>query len=475
MRPGYELQRVADVIRSLRSTRQASAHEKLPRQQLETFQQKRLERLVTHAAERAPWHHRRLAGLIQTRSAIEMASIPRMNKQEMMDHFDEAVSDTRLTLKALSQHTANLSRDDLYAGEYRIASTSGTSGVKAYFCFSRSAWRGNMAAYLRVASTLGINPRLPRWKIAQLTAGGPIHLTHRLATTVDIGAHRTIQLKVSDPISSLAADLDRFQPDFISGYPSVLATLAEEQLAGRLNIEPAYCVVTAEQCTPDMRSRIEQAWGSQPFNAYATTETGGVIALECSAHNGMHIFEDRVLLEVVDSEKQPVPDGTQGERVLLTNLDNLAQPIIRYELDDMLTLDSAPCSCGRTTRRIVTIQGRAGDILRFEAVDGTSIPIHPNHLLEHVGEQPWVRQWQVTYRPEKLDIAIVAQPGSKPNPAAVTRDVEQRIRDAGANPPHVRVLLVDEIPRSPSGKHMLVRNYSDPTDTPTGDAAVTED
>ncbi|MGD2046781.1 MAG: AMP-binding protein [Gemmatimonadota bacterium] len=390
-----------------------------------------------------------------------------MSKQEMMDHFDEAVGDTRLTLTALAEHTAHLSCDELLGGEYRIASTSGTSGVKAYFCFSRSAWRANMAAYLRVPEALGINPRIPRWKIAQLTAGGPLHLTNRLAATVDIGAHRTIRLNVSDPVSSLVAALDRFQPDAVSGYPSVLAALAEEQLAGRLTIEPAYCAVTAEQCTPDMRNRIEQAWGIQPFNVYGTTETGGALALECPAHDGMHIFEDRVLLEVVDTEGRPVPDGAQGEGVLVTNLDNLAQPIIRYELDDVLTVDSAPCSCGRTTRRIVAIEGRAGEILRFEAPDGTTVPIHPNHLLERIGEQPWVRQWQITYRPGELDLAIVAQPGSRPNRPTVIRDLEQRIRDAGAEPPHIRVLLVDEVPRSPSGKHMLVRNYSDPRDTST--------
>lgn len=71
----------------------------------------------------------------------------------------------------------------------------------------------------------------------------------------------------------------------------MLATLADEQLAGRLDIGPAYCVVTAEQCTPDMRDRIDQAWGIQPFNTYATTETGGVLAFECAAHNGVHRAE----------------------------------------------------------------------------------------------------------------------------------------------------------------------------------------
>ncbi len=385
-----------------------------------------------------------------------------MNKQEMMANFNEAVSDPRLTLAALKEHTTDLRRDELLAGEFRIASTSGTSGVKAYFCFSRREWRANMAAYLRTAGALGINPRLPRWKIAQLTASGPLHLTYRLATTVDIGAHRTIRLNVSDAASSLATALGRFRPDAVTGYPSVMAMLADEQLAHRLNIEPTHCAVTAEQCTPDMRNRIEQAWGIQPFNIYATTETGGVLAFECSAHNGMHIFEDRVLLEVVDSDGHPVPDGTPGERLLLTNLDNLVQPIIRYELDDMLTVDSAPCSCGRTTRRVVAIEGRASNIICFEAPDGTPIPIHPSHLLEHIGEQPWVRQWQVTYRPGKLDMAVVLQPGSESDSPSIIQSLEQRIRDAGAEPPHIRVLLVDEIQRPSSGKHALVRNLATP-------------
>lgn len=84
-----------------------------------------------------------------------------MTKQEMMEHFDEAVTDSRLTLEAVTRHAAQLSRDELFAGEYRVTSTSGTSGVKAYFCFGRKGWRGAMAAYLRVPRSLDINPKLP--------------------------------------------------------------------------------------------------------------------------------------------------------------------------------------------------------------------------------------------------------------------------------------------------------------------------
>ncbi len=457
MRPIYQMQRLVDVAASLRIARKAAFSERLPRKQLEALQQQGLERLVRHAALHAPWHRARLASLLGAGKPISLATLPRMDKQSMMANFDEAVCDPRLALTTLVQHTDDLSRDELLAGEFRTLTTSGTSGIKAYFCFGRRAWRANMSYFPRCASAVGFTPRLPRWKIAQLTAGGPLHATYRLARSVDLGVHRTLLLKVADPVSSLAASLQRFRPDAISGYPSVLAMLADEQLAGRLDIGPRYCFATAEQCTTSMRERIQRAWESPLFDVYATTETGGPLAFECSAHNGMHIFEDRVLLEVVDSSGRPVPNGTRGHHLLLTVLDNLIQPIIRYELDDMLTVDAAPCSCGRTTRRIVSIEGRTGDILYFKSSEGSVIPIHPSRLLEHIGEQTWVRQWQVVTRPGELEIAIVAHTGADAPTESIIQSLVHRIQAAGAEPPKICVSLVDAIPRSPGGKHTLVR------------------
>ncbi len=461
MRPIYQTQRLVDMVASQRIARKAAFSERLPSKQLEALQQQGLERLVHHAASHSPWHRAKLASLLGSGKPISLATLPSMDKQSMMANFDEAVCDPRLALTTLAQHTADLSRDEVLAGEFRILTTSGTSGIKAYFCFDRRAWRANMSLLTRCASAVGITPRFPRWKIAQLTAGGPLHASYRLASSVDFGVHRTLLLKVADPVSSLVASLQRFRPDAISGYPSVLAMLADEQLAGHLDIAPRYCFATAEQCTTSMRERIQRAWGSPPFDVYGTTETGGALAFECSAHNGMHIVEDRVLLEVVDSSGRPVPHGKCGHHLLLTVLDNLVQPIIRYELDDMLTIDAAPCSCGRTTRRIVSIEGRTGDFLYFKSSDGTVIPIHPSRLLEHIGEQTWIRQWQVVTRPGELEIAIVAHVGADAPTEAVIRSLEHSIHDAGAVPPKICVSLVDAIPRSRGGKHTLVRKEGD--------------
>ena len=457
MRPIYQTQRLVDMVASQRIARKAAFSERLPSKQLEALQQQGLERLVHHAASHSPWHRAKLTSLLGSGKPISLATLPSMDKQSMMANFDEAVCDPRLALTTLAQHTADLSRDEVLAGEFRILTTSGTSGIKAYFCFDRRAWRANMSLLTRCASAVGITPRFPRWKIAQLTAGGPLHATYRLARSVDFGVHRTLLLKVADPVSSLVASLQRFRPDAISGYPSVLAMLAEEQLAGRLDIAPRCCLATAEQCTTSMRERIQLAWGSPLFDVYATTETGGPLAFECCAHNGMHIFEERVLLEVVDFNGRPVPNGTRGHHLLLTVLDNLIQPIIRYKLDDMLTVDATPCSCGRTTRRIISIEGRTGDILYFKSSDGTVIPIHPSSLLEHIGELPWVRQWQVVTRSGEMEIIIVAHAGADAPTEAIIKSLEHTIHDAGAEPPKICVSLVDTIPRSQGGKHTLVR------------------
>jgi len=380
-----------------------------------------------------------------------------MEKRAMMDNFDDAVCDDRLRLEAVTEHCVSLDRDELFDGEFRVVATSGTSGVRGYFCFDREGWRSNLAAYLRVTLALGTRPRLPRWRFAQLTATGPLHLTYRFATVADVGAYRVLRVDVSEPLGRLVEELNRFQPDVITGYPSVLAALADEQRAGRLDVAPMACLVTAEQCTVDMRRRIERAWSIQPFNAYATTETGGILALECEAHHGMHILEDRVLVEVVDSGGDPVPDGERGASVLMTNLDNLAQPIIRYRLDDVLTLDSSQCPCGRTTRRIVSVEGRVREYLELEGTNGTPVSVHPSRLLELVGEQPWIAEWQVAWSPDHLDIVVTRREGVEPDMALFAEKLGQALRDLGAEPPTIRITPVSRIPRGPGGKQVLIR------------------
>jgi hypothetical protein len=176
-----------------------------------------------------------------------------------------------------------------------------------------------------------------------------------------IGLHRVLALPVTLPLPQLVEALNQFQPTYLNVYPSVAMWLADEQQAGRLRLSPQMLVTAAELRTPEMTGRLADAFGVRPFNFYGCTE--GLFGSECEHHQGIHLFEDTTLVENVDADGQPVAAGQPGARLLVTNLYNLVQPLLRLEVTDVVTLDPDPCPCGRTLVRVSAIHGRSDDIL----------------------------------------------------------------------------------------------------------------
>ena len=149
----------------------------------------------------------------------------------------------------------------------------------------------------------------------------------------------------------------------------------------------------AEPHSDDMRRRIETEYGVRGFNSYGLSEMNGPgVAFECPEQNGMHVWEDAYLLEVIDPQTlEPVPPGTLGELVF-TNLTRQGMPILRYRTRDLAAFDDAPCPCGRTHRRISRIHGRADDMLivkgvnifplQFDQVLMAMPEVHTSYLVE---------------------------------------------------------------------------------------------
>ncbi len=126
----------------------------------------------------------------------------------------------------------------------------------------------------------------------------------------------------------------------------------------------------AEPHTEHTRQRIEEALGVKAFNSYGLSEMYGPgVAFECPEQHGMHIWEDRFLVEIVHPQTlQPVPDGEEGELVL-TTLTREAMPLIRYRTRDLTTILTEPCPCGRTHKRIARIKGRTDDMFIVKGVN----------------------------------------------------------------------------------------------------------
>src|SRR5262245_2661597 len=321
------LARLRYFARALRTARAEACNERLAPAALRTLQQERLERVVRHAAAHSPLYRELYRGVDLSRP-IELSWLPPTGKSALMERFDEWVTDPRIRLSDVERHVASLRGDDLFLDEYRTCATGGTSGRRCVFLFSRTEWITAVSGLLRWSTFAGLTPRLPRRRMANVMAVHPLHMTARFGLTIDVGMHRVRRFDARRPVREIAAELDAFRPEALNGYPSMLALLADEQLAGRLRIAPLVVSTSSEVRTPEMEERIVAAWGVRPFNVYASTETG-LIAADCERHAGLHVFEDYVLLEAVDADGRPVPDGQPAHRLPLATLRHLTAPIIR--------------------------------------------------------------------------------------------------------------------------------------------------
>ncbi|MDR2784998.1 MAG: phenylacetate--CoA ligase [Treponema sp.] len=126
----------------------------------------------------------------------------------------------------------------------------------------------------------------------------------------------------------------------------------------------------AEPYSEDTRRRIEELLNIDVYNSYGLSEMNGPgVAFECQAKNGMHLWEDGYIGEIIDPETlEPLPDGKTGELVL-TCLCREATPILRYRTRDLSAFYTEPCLCGRTHRRLHRITGRTDDMLIINGVN----------------------------------------------------------------------------------------------------------
>jgi phenylacetate-coenzyme A ligase PaaK-like adenylate-forming protein len=241
--------------------------------------------------------------------------------------------------------------------------------------------------------------------------------------------------------------------------------LADEQQAGRLQLSLRILVTVGELRTPEMTQRLVDAFGVRPFDAYGCTE--GLFGSECQHHQGIHLFEDTTLVENVDGDGQPVPAGQPGARLLVTNLYNLVQPLLRLEVTDLVTFDPDPCPCGRSLIRASAIHGRSDDVLTLAAGDGSRVSVHPLHFAL-LTRDPQVREFQVVQDGLLLRVFIVpkqaAAAGTDALEAHLGQAITQQLLGLGVQDPQVRVERRPELPRSAGGKLKLV--IADPTAQP---------
>ena len=382
-----------------------------------------------------------------TRADLEQ--LPAMTKDDLMEHWDEIVTDPRLTLELVNDHLQAITTDTYLFDELHAVASGGSSGRRGVFAWGWEAWARASVCLIRwpMRHVMTHHPEAMAEGppvLAMLSASAPTHMSGAMRQTF---ATPTMDLSLSalSPIPELVKGLNALQPDGLNGYASVLYELAREQLAGRLRISPRLVTPDGEPLLPEMRTVLEQAWSVPVGNTYGTSE-GCVTAASCFDAPGMHLSMDLHIVEPADALRRPVPPGVLSDTVLLTNLINPVLPLIRYEITDRVRVIDEPCPCGCAFTRIDDIEGRLDHV--FTYADGTVV--HPHVFRSPISQVPEVVEYQVRQTAVGADVDVrLAGPI---DPDELGARITTHLREAGLAAPRVSVQIVTQGERTAAGK-----------------------
>ena len=332
------------------------AMETLPREELEALQLRRLQDVCRRVYANVPFYRQKFeeAGITphDVRTLSDLKLLPFTEKQDTRDHSPFGLFAVPRKLVA------------------RIHASSGTTGKSTVVGYTRrdlEHWSDLMA---RSLSAAGVEP------------GDIIHNAYGYGLfTGGLGVHYGAEYMGATIVPASGGATKRqvqllrdFGAQAITCTPSYAMFLAEAAIEAGIPMDEFNLrvgIFGAEPWTDEMRREIEQRWRIDALNIYGLSEIMGPgVSMECvEAKQGMHIFEDHFLPEIIDpATGEVLPPGEQGELVF-TTLTKEAYPLIRYRTRDITSLDYTPCACGRTHVRMQRIAGRSDDMLIIRGVN----------------------------------------------------------------------------------------------------------
>ncbi|HJV95653.1 MAG TPA: phenylacetate--CoA ligase family protein [Albitalea sp.] len=378
----------------------------------------RLSQLIQRTLEGSPFYRRRTGW--RSAAAARLADFEPVGKCELMQHFDDWATDRRITREGVDAFLRDPARlADPYLGEYMVWTSSGTSGEPGTFVQdARSLATYDALDALRLRGGGGVPTALASWSVGQRVAyvgatgghfAGNASITRlmRIVPALARPFAPTIRLfSVLDPLRQLVAELQAYQPTLLVTYPSCAVALAQEQAAGRLQLRLAETWCGGEQLSPAQREQIRAGFGCAMRNNYGASEFFS-IAWECP-HGHLHLNDDWVILEPVDAQGRAVREGEQSHSVLLTNLANRVQPLLRYNLGDRVRFTGQHCACG-SSFPVIEVEGRADDTLTLADANGEPVTLLPLALATVIEEGADVAHFQLLRTaPDALELRFEA-------------------------------------------------------------------
>jgi len=366
----------------------------------------RLAALLASAFRDSPFYRRRRPA--PSDALPQLDRVEPVEKSELMQHFDDWCTDrqiTRASVDAFLSDPAHLG--DAYLGRYLVWTSSGTTGEPGIFVQDEQSLavfdaldalrlHGGPTAAPPWASWAGA----PRYAFAAATGGhfagvASIARLQHIAAAAPLMPWLAPQLRtfsVQQPLATLAAELQAFEPTVLITYPSCADALAQVQAEGSMRLTLSEVWVGGEQLSAEQRTRIHTAFGCRVHNNYGSSEFYAM-AWEC-AEGCLHLNHDWLILEPVDRQLRPVASGEASHSVLLTNLANRTQPLLRYKLGDSVRLLGEGCACGSGFPAI-EVQGRADHTLVLHDARRREVRLLPLALTTVIEEGAQVTQFQL--------------------------------------------------------------------------------
>jgi putative adenylate-forming enzyme len=426
--------------------------------QLQNLQTRRLKKLLTHVLKYSRFYQRyyKKHGItLENIESITVTDLPPISKEMMMDNYDDFVCDRFLKRKNLEDFLSCSKKPrEKYRNIYTVIHTSGSCGRLSLFVYGPEDW----AVIKAITVARVIKPILyyyRRIKVSFIGATDGHYAGVSLASEVPRFYGRFLPLSINSPLETIDQKSNAFHPDVLSGYSSGVHLLAQEQLNGNITIRPQRVICSSDPLTFEMRNTIKQAFGREPVNFYAASESLSMAA-QCDRHENLHLFTDWHIFEAVDDDLGPVAAGTPGN-LLLTNLYNYTQPLIRYQMHDEVVMNDQPCGCGSPFPTIRNLAGRQEEFLWFDTAEGKPDCLHPIVLVELF--VAGLRKYQVIQTQKNEMLMKVMVDGDK---EAVLAAIHQRMHEIFCGKKldktvKLNLEIVEDIPNDPmTGKFKLI-------------------
>ena len=421
--------------------------ETMTREEIERLQLERLQKTVRHCMN-SPFYKKRFEEYNlkpeDIKSLEDLRKIPFTTKQDLRDNYPYGLA--AVPLKEV----------------VRLHSSSGTTGTPTVILHTQKdldEWANAVARCLHMVG-------LRAGDIFQNSSGYGM-FTGGLG--FQYGAERLGMLTVPAAAGNTKRQI-KFITDFgttaLHAIPSYAGRLYE--VMEEMGIDPVKdtklrtLIIGAEPHSEEQRKRIEELLGVKAYNCFGMSEMNGPgVAFECKEQNGLHIWEDNVIAEIVDPVTlEPVPEGEVGELVL-TTINREAMPLLRYRTRDLTCFLPGDCPCGRTHRRLARFKGRSDDMIILKGVNIFPIQIEKilmnfkelgsNYLItiETVGYND-----EMTIEVELSDLFTDDYSKLQNLEKAVTR----QLKDEVLLTPRVRLVAKGSLPNADGGKAVRVKD-----------------